>query len=92
MKKLVLLILFLAANIQLNKSQASGSSVGNGFAPESYLKAASMSKSKTPEKLCIDANGQIENIGAEHFCKIKDGKIKMQDLIDAAKKNDLTKK
>ncbi|MBC7540982.1 MAG: hypothetical protein H7281_19325 [Bacteriovorax sp.] len=87
-----ILISSLILVVQISNSHASGSSVGNGFAPESILKAASMNKSKSPNKLCTDASGKVENAGADEVCKLKDGTIKMKDLIEAAKKNDSAKK
>lgn len=82
-----LLLTFLLTDIH-----ASGSSVGNGFVAESILKGASMDKSKSSDKLCADAGGKIEKEGKEENCKLKDGSIKMKDLIEAAKKNDSVKK
>lgn len=90
--KNVILMSFFITTATLPDSHASGSSVGNGFAPESILKAASMNKSKSTDKLCTDAGGKLEKVGAEDVCKLKDGTIKMKELIDAGKNNDSAKK
>jgi hypothetical protein len=70
------------------KAIASGTSIGNGFAAESYLKVASLKSSKTTDKLCTDIKGaHVE----KDVCVLKDGKIKLEDLVDAANKNDKKK-
>ena len=92
MKNLVLILSVLVA-VQFNDSQAgSGTTIGNGMTTQSVLSSASLTKSKTNEKLCADAGGTIAKEGTEEVCKIKETTVKMKDLVEAAKKNDSGKK
>ncbi len=88
MKHLSAIVVFLIS-LQVFPS---GTSIGNGFAADSFLKAASLKNSKSEEKVCTDIKGaRVEKIDGSDICRLKDGTIKMKDLIEAAKKNDLKK-
>lgn len=79
------LLLFISTQIF-----PSGTSIGNGFAP--VLQAASLKTSKTNEKLCTDIkDAKLEKQDGEDVCRLKDGTIKLKDLIEAAQKNDQKK-
>ncbi|MGZ3789247.1 MAG: hypothetical protein ACXVLQ_12030 [Bacteriovorax sp.] len=87
--KTLIVSLILISN---NSAFPSGTTIGNGFAPEQYLKAASLKASKTNEKLCTDIKGaRLEKEKNEDICRLKEGAIKMKDLIEAASKNDKKK-
>ena len=88
MKHLSALVIFLIS-LQVFPS---GSSIGNGFVADSFLKGASLKMSKTEEKVCTDILGaRVLKVEGVEVCRLKDGTIKMKDLIEAAKKNDLKK-